>query len=143
MNTMTTNEAAKLAATLYGEGMKYKAIGRKIAKAGYLSFRTGKPIGASGIATMVKKYTGGIVIADRKMQMHAKRSKRYTPQLPAATESATVARHPPVATQRNVRDELLARSVLKEAIQKVVKRLFDADVVVSLPLDKVFHKTHA
>lgn len=55
MTTITQKEAYELAAKLAKEGMPYKKIGLELARRGWVSRKTGKAVGMTGISIIVKK----------------------------------------------------------------------------------------
>ncbi len=148
MNTMTTNEAAKMAADLATSkpDMKMREISKALAKAGYMSFRTGKPISPGGISSMIRKVIAGTIIRDRKPRKHAKviagKHSRRSPKRKSDVQETpcTQTAHLPPENKGMWQDldEANARLVMQKAMEKMLRSLFGVNARVLLPNDVTF-----
>lgn len=156
MNKLTTNEAAKLAADMRTQSpnLTMKQIGKKLAEAGYMSWRTGKPVSAGGVSVMILKFIAGETIVDRNPRKHAKliaskQERRGKPRPERKVESVhEVYTHAgtPISDEPKVKrddqwvalDEANARLVMQKAMEKILKSLFGVNCRVLLPNDVTF-----
>ncbi len=83
---MNTIDAYKLAMELADNGTTYVKISRELARRGYISYRTGKPLTKAGIAIMVSRMRRGIFPkANRKTIKHSTAKGRYLPRKQTTT----------------------------------------------------------
>lgn len=159
MKTMTTNEAAKMAADLVTGGKHTNSeIGKILAANGYLSMKTGKALGGSGVLMLARKWLTGKTIQDRKTSKYSVIGKRLA-QRERARElresgkrniAEPDSRQPPppmlpkkIAVEHaSLQDERQARAVMKATIERAIVRLFGFNVEVRLPIDRAFRITH-
>lgn len=153
MNTMTTNEAAKMAAEIHAKGgMTYAKVGKILAKNGYYSWRTGKPVTGGGVHAMIRKFQAGEEMVDRTPRKHAAIFARRARNTAAKREErARKKTNPPMSLGIEPRannsypesldylaEENMARQVLQIAIKKAVKAIFGVDCQILLPLNRTF-----
>lgn len=153
MIAITMAQAATLAVKLRADGMKNKEIARSLARAGYVSNRTGKPISASSVSGIIGKAKSGYVFSNNKARKYAQAHLRFqkrTKRIESGLMAKTLGPLEPVLESLHVEphcmaihDERVARAVMKKAIEKILVTLFGVRVVVSLPLDLAFRVTHS
>jgi hypothetical protein len=136
---MTTNEAAKLAVKLDDQGVPYKKIAKLLAREGYCSFKTGKPLGKTAVSAMIAKARNGHVFMDKKAKKYASISLRYLPRAPrkpsTSPEATPTAPKEFLPINTHLGDERVARETMTGAMETVLKRIFGIPARVLIPLD--------
>lgn len=106
MNTMTTQQAAERATKLFDLGHSTYAIGKMLAKEGYISFRTGKPVTKGGVYCMIRQYKSGHDFVNRKVVKFANKAgqpvipKRH-PGRPVGSTAAVMRQRRELSIYRN------------------------------------------
>lgn len=86
---MTTQEAYKMAATLHGTGLSMKKISKELARNGYLSAKTGRPLLPISVYRMVTLAKGGHVPVNKVNRKHVRYAHTYAPRGPRKAKPLT------------------------------------------------------
>lgn len=125
MNTMTTEQAWMRAVELNKSGIIHAKIGKILAKEGYLSYRTGKPISKAGVSVMLSRAASGHAPSNRQMKKFAGRrttgrttkTNEYTVTLPAGYRSVA---KKPATTIWHIAELIDSSSVFSPETRKAI-----------------------
>lgn len=137
---LTTNEAAKLALKLHNEGKAHIRIAKILARNGYISFRTGKPLSSSAVSALVCAAREGRELHNKTTTMYSSAIGKYLPRAsrsePAATQpSLTTKEQEPITGGSVLGNERVARETMTRAMERALKSIFGVPAKVLIPLD--------